>query len=514
LDDNSVAGKNMTTSSQPNRNQHGDNQQKFNQRSSVQQSDKRLNDVQNDWQTSPRWRGITRPYSQQDVDRLKGSIEIEHTLARHGAERLWQLLTDSSESFVPALGATTGNQAVQQVKAGLKAIYVSGWQVAADANNAGQMYPDQSLYPADSVPNLVRRINQALMRADQIHHAEGNNSDGNNNDVNWFPPLIADAEAGFGGNLNAFELMKAMIEAGAACVHFEDQLSSAKKCGHLGGKVLVPTTEAIQKLVAARLAADVMNVPTLVMARTDADSANLLTSDIDPRDREFLTGERTVEGFYRFKGSLKAAIARGLAYAPYADILWCETSKPDLDEAREFAEAIHKVYPGKLLAYNCSPSFNWKKNLDDATIASFQHELGAMGYKFQFVTLAGFHALNLAMFELARGYKQAGMSAYSRLQEKEFLREQQFGYEAVKHQRFVGTGYFDAVQQVITSGTTSTMALEGSTEQAQFTDVIDLLVEKSHGSNTQSPAKDNRSASRNIERVTWEESDELMPSGD
>jgi isocitrate lyase len=424
------------------------------------------------------------------------------------------LLTDNSESFVPALGATTGNQAVQQVKAGLKAIYVSGWQVAADANNAGQMYPDQSLYPADSVPNLVRRINQALMRADQIHHAEGGNSDASSDEVNWFPPLIADAEAGFGGNLNAFELMKAMIEAGAACVHFEDQLSSAKKCGHLGGKVLVPTTEAIQKLVAARLAADVMNVPTLVMARTDADSANLLTSDIDPRDREFLTGERTVEGFYRFKGSLKAAIARGLAYAPYADILWCETSKPDLDEAREFADAIHKVYPGKLLAYNCSPSFNWKKNLDDATIASFQHELGAMGYKFQFVTLAGFHALNLAMFELARGYKQAGMSAYSRLQEKEFLREQQFGYEAVKHQRFVGTGYFDAVQQVITSGTTSTMALEGSTEQAQFTDVIDLLVEKSHGSNTQSPAKDNRSASRNIERVTWEESDELMPSGD
>jgi isocitrate lyase len=504
----------MTTSSHPNRNQQGDNQQKLNQRNSSQQSDKRRNDSQNDWQASPRWRGITRPYSQQDVDRLKGSIEIEHTLARHGAERLWQLLTDNSESFVPALGATTGNQAVQQVKAGLKAIYVSGWQVAADANNAGQMYPDQSLYPADSVPNLVRRINQALMRADQIHHAEGGNSDANSDEVNWFPPLIADAEAGFGGNLNAFELMKAMIEAGAACVHFEDQLSSAKKCGHLGGKVLVPTTEAIQKLVAARLAADVMNVPTLVMARTDADSANLLTSDIDPRDREFLTGERTIEGFYRFKGSLKAAIARGLAYAPYADILWCETSKPDLEEAREFAEAIHKVYPGKLLAYNCSPSFNWKKNLDDATIASFQHELGAMGYKFQFVTLAGFHALNLAMFELARGYKQTGMSAYSRLQEKEFLREQQFGYEAVKHQRFVGTGYFDAVQQVITSGTTSTMALEGSTEQAQFTDVVDLLVEKSYGGNTQSPEKADRSAGGNVEHVSWEESDELMPSGD
>ena len=467
------------------------------------------------WQTSPRWRGISRPYSQQDVDRLKGSMEIEHTLARHGAERLWELMTDGLDSFVPALGAVTGNQAVQQVKAGLKAIYVSGWQVAADANNAGQMYPDQSLYPADSVPNLVRRINQALMRADQIHHAEGNKND----DLNWFPPLIADAEAGFGGNLNAFELMKAMIEAGAACVHFEDQLSSAKKCGHLGGKVLVPTTEAIQKLVAARLAADVMNVPTLIMARTDADSANLLTSDIDPRDREFLAGERTVEGFYRFKGGLKAAIARGLAYAPYADILWCETSKPDLEEAREFAEAIHKVFPGKLLAYNCSPSFNWKKNLDDATIASFQHELGRMGYKFQFVTLAGFHALNLAMFELARGYKQAGMTAYSRLQEKEFLREQQVGYEAVKHQRFVGTGYFDAVQQVITSGTTSTMALEGSTEQAQFTDVVDLLVEKSYnrvnrGGASPVEGDDRSSAERSVEATNWEESDELMPSGD
>ena len=497
----------MTTSSQS-KNQQRNNQQQI-----------------GIWQTSPRWRGISRPYSQQDVDRLKGSMEIEHTLARHGAERLWELMTDGLDSFVPALGAVTGNQAVQQVKAGLKAIYVSGWQVAADANNAGQMYPDQSLYPADSVPNLVRRINQALMRADQIHHAEGNKNEGNkNDDLNWFPPLIADAEAGFGGNLNALELMKAMIEAGAACVHFEDQLSSAKKCGHLGGKVLVPTTEAIQKLVAARLAADVMNVPTLIMARTDADSANLLTSDIDPRDREFLTGERTVEGFYRFKGGLKAAIARGLAYAPYADILWCETSKPDLEEAREFAEAIHTVFPGKLLAYNCSPSFNWKKNLDDATIASFQHELGRMGYKFQFVTLAGFHALNLAMFELARGYKQAGMTAYSRLQEKEFLREQQVGYEAVKHQRFVGTGYFDAVQQVITSGTTSTMALEGSTEQAQFTDVVDLLVEKSYNPGDRGGASpiegddlssdDRSSDERSVEATSWEESDELMPSGD
>jgi isocitrate lyase len=502
LDAKSFAGKNMTTSSHPKSNQQSGNNQQI-----------------GNWQNSPRWSGISRPYSQQDVDRLKGSIEIEHTLARHGSERLWELMNDDSESFVPALGALTGNQAVQQVKAGLKAIYVSGWQVAADANNAGQMYPDQSLYPADSVPNLVRRINQALMRADQIHHAEGNKHD----DVNWFPPLIADAEAGFGGNLNAFELMKAMIEAGAACVHFEDQLSSAKKCGHLGGKVLVSTTEAIQKLVAARLAADVMGVPTLIMARTDADSAQLVTSDIDPRDREFLTGERTVEGFYRFRGGLKAAIARGLSYAPYADILWCETSKPDLEEAREFAEAIHKVYPGKLLAYNCSPSFNWKKNLDDATIASFQHELGRMGYKFQFVTLAGFHALNLAMFELARGYKQAGMSAYSRLQEKEFLREQQFGYEAVKHQRFVGTGYFDAVQQVITSGTASTTALEGSTEQAQFTDVVDLLVQKGadrvmrpgyEPGGESAIANPVETDDRRVERTSWEESDELMPSGD
>jgi isocitrate lyase len=461
------------------------------------------------WQTSPRWRGITRPYTKHDVNRLRGSFQIEHTIARRGAERLWNLLQDGEESYVPALGAMTGNQAVQQVKAGLKAIYISGWQVAADANNAGQMYPDQSLYPADSVPNLVRRINQALMRADQIHHAEGNDN------VNWFPPLIADAEAGFGGNLNAFELMKAMIEAGAACVHFEDQLSSAKKCGHMGGKVLVPTTEAIQKLVAARLAADVMGVPTLIMARTDADSANLLTSDIDPRDREFLTGERTVEGFYHIQGGLKVAIARAIAYAPYADILWCETSKPDLEEAREFADAVHKVYPGKLLAYNCSPSFNWKKNLDDATIASFQRELAAMGYKFQFVTLAGFHALNLAMFELARGYKQAGMTAYSRLQEKEFLREHEVGYEAVKHQRFVGTGYFDAVQQVITSGRASTMALEGSTEEA-FTGVIDLSVEPAHGHAIATPVAmaDPSMTDPSLMATCWEASDELMPSGD
>jgi isocitrate lyase len=415
-----------------------------------------------DWETNPRWTGITRPYAAEDVERLRGTIHVEHTLARLGAERLWNLL--HSEPFVPALGSLTGNQAVQQVKAGLKAIYVSGWQVAADANDAGQMYPDQSLYPADSVPNVVRRINQALQRADQIHHAEGKNG------MYWFAPLIADAEAGFGGNLNAFELMKGMIEAGAACVHFEDQLSSAKKCGHLGGKVLVPTTEAIQKLVAARLAADVMNVPTLIMARTDADSAHLLTSDIDPRDREFLTGQRTPEGFFRIRGGIRSAIARGVAYAPYADLVWCETSKPDLEEAREFAEAVLAAHPNKLLAYNCSPSFNWRKNLDDATIARFQRELAAMGYKFQFITLAGFHALNLSMFELARGYKLTGMTAYSRLQEKEFSRENDYGYEGVKHQRFVGTGYFDAVQQVIAGGAASTTALEDSTEAAQFRD--------------------------------------------
>jgi isocitrate lyase len=357
----------------------------------------------------------------------------------------------------------------------------------------------------------VRRINQALMRADQIHHAENNDAD-----INWFPPLIADAEAGFGGNLNAFELMKAMIEAGAACVHFEDQLSSAKKCGHLGGKVLVPTTEAIQKLVAARLAADVMGIPTLIMARTDADSANLLTSDIDPRDREFLTGERTIEGFYHIRGGLKAAIARAIAYAPYADILWCETSKPDLEEAREFAEAVHHVHPGKLLAYNCSPSFNWKKNLDDAAIASFQRELAAMGYKFQFITLAGFHTLNFAMFELARGYKQAGMTAYSRLQEKEFLREQQAGYEAVKHQRFVGTGYFDAVQQVITNGASSTIALEGSTEEAQFTGVADPRMEDRNMEDLSMKdlTVDPGLADPSLMAAGWEASDELMPSGD
>jgi isocitrate lyase len=415
-----------------------------------------------EWKNNPRWNGVERPYSAEDVLRLRGSVHIEHTLARLGAERLWELL--QTDPYINALGAVTGNQAVQQVQAGLKAIYVSGWQVAADANNAGQMYPDQSLYPADSVPNLCRRINSALQRADQVQHAEGKVAPSQT----WFAPLVADAEAGFGGTLNAFELMKGMIEAGAACVHFEDQLSSAKKCGHLGGKVLVPTNEAIQKLVAARLAADVMGVPTLVMARTDADSAQLLTSDIDPRDRKFCTGERTAEGFFRIRGGIESAIARGVAYAPYADLIWCETSHPDLEEARQFADAIHAKYPEKMLAYNCSPSFNWRKKLDEPTIARFQTELARMGYKFQFVTLAGFHALNLSMFELARQYKQTGMAAYSALQEKEFNSEREYGYQATKHQRFVGTGYFDQVQQAISGGLASTMALADSTEAEQF----------------------------------------------
>jgi len=414
------------------------------------------------WETHPRWHGIRRPYRAEDVARLRGSVRIEYTFAKMGAENLWNLL--HTEPYVAALGAMTGNQAVQQVQAGLQAIYVSGWQVAAVANLSGEMYPDQSLYPADSVPNLVRRINKALQRADQVHHADGKNG------MQWFAPMVADAEAGFGGNLNAFELMKGMIEAGAAAVHFEDQLSSAKKCGHLGGKVLVPTTEAIQKLVAARLAADVMGVSTLIMARTDADSAGLLTSDVDPRDREFLTGERTPEGFFRLRSGLHCAIARAISYAPYADLLWCETSKPDLKEAKEFAEAVRAKFPGKMLAYNCSPSFNWRKHLPETTIASFQRELAAMGYKFQFITLAGFHSLNLSMFELARGYRAEGMAAYSRLQEKEFQCEQTENYGAAKHQRFVGTGYFDDVQNVITGGTASTTAMEGSTETAQFMD--------------------------------------------
>ena len=421
------------------------------------------------WNTNPRWKGVKRPYGPQEVAKLRGSVQVEHTLARLGAERLWWLL--HNESYVAALGALTGNQAVQQVQAGLKAIYLSGWQVAADANDASQMYPDQSLYPVDSVPNVIRRINNSLLRADQIHHLDGKNG------MYWMAPIVADAEAGFGGTLNAFELMKAMIEAGAACVHFEDQLSSAKKCGHLGGKVLVPTAEAIQKLIAARLAADVLGVPTLIMARTDADSAHLLTSDIDPRDHEFITGERTAEGFFRIRGGLDAAIGRGLAYAPYADIIWCETSEPSLEEAKQFADAIHVQFPGKLLAYNCSPSFNWKKKLDDQTIARFQKELAAMGYKFQFVTLAGFHTLNLSMFELARNYKETGMTAYSRLQEKEFASEAEYGYQAVKHQRFVGTGYFDALTQVIAQGASSTTALEGSTEQEQFGEVPSFVPE-------------------------------------
>jgi isocitrate lyase len=461
------------------------------------------NTLEKQWNTDPRWKGITRPYTAADVVRLRGSIQIEYTLARLGAERLWWLL--HNESYVPALGALTGNQAVQQVQAGLKAIYLSGWQVAADANNAGQMYPDQSLYPADSVPRVARQINNALLRADQIHHLDGKNG------IYWMAPIVADAEAGFGGSLNAFELMKAMIEAGAACVHFEDQLSSAKKCGHLGGKVLLPTSEAIQKLVAARLAADVLGVPTLIMARTDADSAQLLTSDIDPRDREFITGERTAEGFFRTRGGLGATIARGLAYAPYADLLWCETSRPDLSEARVFADAIRAKYPGKLLAYNCSPSFNWKKNLDDRTIASFQSELARMGYKFQFVTLAGFHALNLSMFELARGYKENGMTAYSRLQEKEFAGEAQYGYQAAKHQRFVGTGYFDALTQVIAAGTASTTALEGSTEQEQFSGVK-LRVHPKHGPDAARQPILGERPSLVSEPFPTEES--LLPSGD
>jgi isocitrate lyase len=456
------------------------------------------------WRTDERWQGVQRPYSADDVVRLRGSLPIEHTLARHGAERLWWLL--HHERYVPALGALTGNQAVQQVQAGLKAIYASGWQVAADANDAGQMYPDQSLYPADSVPNVVRRLNSALARADQIHHMDGKNG------VQWFAPLIADAEAGFGGTLNAFELMKGMIEAGAACVHYEDQLSSAKKCGHLGGKVLVPTSEAIQKLVAARLAADVMGVPTLIMARTDANGAHLLTSDIDPYDRPFVTGERTVEGFFRIRGGLDSAIARGLAYAPYADLVWCETSEPNIEEARRFAAAIHAKYPGKLLAYNCSPSFNWRKKLDEATIANFQCTLAGMGYKFQFVTLAGFHALNLSMFELARGYKDTGMAAYSRLQEKEFAREATHGYAAVKHQRFVGTGYFDAVTQVIASGHSSTTALEGSTEQEQFSE-IKIPVRPQHGPDAACQPILGECPSEFIP-LEAQRPEEMMPSGD
>ena len=406
-----------------------------------------------------RWRGIERTYSQLDVERLRGSVIIEHTLARRGAEKLWNLL--QTEDYVAALGALTGNQAVQQVKAGLKAIYVSGWQVAADANLAGQMYPDQSLYPANSVPAVVKRINQALQRADHIAHAEGKI------DIDWFAPIVADGEAGFGGPLNVFELTKAMIEAGAAAVHFEDQLASEKKCGHMGGKVLVPTRAAISHVVAARLAADVCNVPTIIIARTDANGAALLTNDIDERDRALLTGERTPEGFFRVRAGLDQAIARALSYAPFADMIWCETSEPNLDEAKRFAESVRATFPNKLLAYNCSPSFNWKKKLDGSAITKFQRELGAMGYKFQFVTLAGFHALNYAMFQLARAYRDRGMAAYSELQEAEFAAEAD-GYTATKHQREVGTGYFDTVAQIIAGGESSTLALHGSTEAEQF----------------------------------------------
>ncbi len=422
-----------------------------------------LHALENTWATDDRWHGITRGYDAETVLKLRGSLEIKYTLAERGAKRLWELL--HSDPYVPALGAMTGCQAVQQVQAGLKAIYLSGWQVAADANLAGQMYPDQSLYPANSVPDVVRKINQAFQRADQIDHAEGRNG------IDWFAPIVADAEAGFGGCLNAYELMKSMIEAGAAAVHFEDQLASAKKCGHMGGKVLVPTQEFIQKLIAARLAADVMGVPTLLVARTDANGAGLITSDIDERDHEFFTGTRTPEGFFTVKAGLDQAIARGLAYAPYADIVWCETSEPNLDEAKRFARAIHSEYPGKLLAYNCSPSFNWKKKLDDRTIAKFQKELGLMGYKFQFITLAGFHALNLAMFELAKEYRNSGMTAYARLQAIEFERAADSDYRAVKHQTFVGTGYFDQIAQAIAGGTSSTTALTGSTEQEQFVNV-------------------------------------------
>ena len=412
-----------------------------------------------DWANNPRWAGVTRTYSAEDVVRLRGTIAIEHSLARHGAEKLWKSL--HTLDFVNALGALTGNQAMQQVKAGLKAIYLSGWQVAADANVAGEMYPDQSLYPVNSVPQVVKRINNTLLRADQLHHAEGDNS------IDFLQPIVADAEAGFGGVLNAYELMKAMIEAGAAGVHFEDQLASVKKCGHMGGKVLVPTREAIEKLTAARLAADVMGVPTLIVARTDAEAADLVTSDVDDNDKPFCTGERTIEGFYKTHKGLDQAISRGLAYAPYADLVWCETGKPDLEFARKFAEAIHAKFPGKLLAYNCSPSFNWKKNLDDATIAMFQKELGAMGYKFQFITLAGFHSLNYGMFDLAHGYARRQMSAFVDLQEKEFAAAER-GFTAVKHQREVGTGYFDAITQTIQGGQSSTVALKGSTEEEQF----------------------------------------------
>ncbi|WP_284141153.1 MULTISPECIES: isocitrate lyase [unclassified Virgibacillus] len=423
-------------------------------------NDLRIAQLKQSWQNDKRWEGIKRPYTAEEVIRLRGSLDIEYTLAKRGADKLWNMLQQMD--YVHALGALTGNQAVQQVKAGLKAIYLSGWQVAADANLSGHMYPDQSLYPVNSVPHVVKRINQALQRADQINFVD------DQVETDWFAPIIADAEAGFGGQLNVFELMKAMIESGAAAVHFEDQLSSEKKCGHLGGKVLLPTQSAVRNLISARLAADVMGTPTLVIARTDANAAALITSDMDPADHPFMTGERTTEGFYRTQAGLEQAIARGLAYAPYADLIWCETSEPNLQEAAQFAQAIHAEYPNKLLAYNCSPSFNWKRKLDEKTIAAFQKELGKLGYKFQFVTLAGFHALNHSMFELARKYKEEGMAAYSELQQAEFASEKD-GYTATRHQQEVGTGYFDDVAQIISGGTSSTAALAGSTEEEQFT---------------------------------------------
>jgi isocitrate lyase len=420
--------------------------------------DEQIQKLKDNWK-SPRWEGVNRPYSAENVVKLRGSVLVEHTLARRGAERFWELM--KTEEYVPSLGALTGNQAVQQVRAGLKAIYVSGWQVAADANIAGQMYPDQSLYPVNSVPNVVKRINQALERADQIDHVEGKEG------KEWLVPIVADAEAGFGGALNVFELMKAMIEAGASAVHFEDQLSTEKKCGHLGGKVLLPTQQAVRHLIAARLAADVLGVPTVIIARTDANAAQLITSDVDPYDHQFITGKRSAEGFYYTKAGIDQAIARGLAYAPYADLIWCETSEPNLEEAKKFADAIHEQFPGKCLAYNCSPSFNWRKKLDQETIENFQQELGKMGYKYQFVTLAGFHALNHSMFELAKGYRDRGMAAYSEFQQAEFQSELT-GYTATKHQHEVGTGYFDEVSQIVSGGTSSTTALKGSTEEEQF----------------------------------------------
>ena len=418
-----------------------------------------IKQLEQEWAESPRWKGVKRTYSAEDVVKLRGTVQIEHTLARQGAEKMWRLI--HQEEPLCGLGALTGNQAIQEIQAGLKAIYCSGWQVAGDGNSSGEMYPDQSLYPVDSVPKMVQRINNAFIRTDEIHALNGDDS------IDWFPPIIADAEAGFGGNLNAFELMKNMIRAGAAGVHFEDQLSSAKKCGHMGGKVLVPTHEAVAKLNAARLAADVMGVPTVLLARTDADAANLITSDSDERDHPFITGERTPEGFYRTKPGMEQAIARGLAYAPYADLIWCETSKPDLEQAKIFADAIHAEYPDQLLSYNCSPSFNWKANLDDETMKTFREELGKMGYKFQFITLAGWHALNSSMFNLCKAYKENGMYAYSQLQQKEFA-DEQYGFRAVKHQSFVGAGYFDAVQNTIMDGLASTTALDGSTEEEQF----------------------------------------------